>query len=72
MVERIGFNKKIGQIAIGNSGGNPFLGQWVYLNHLDLCICSIVAAFMYLHCKNVNNFCTIRLKRKIETLTKSA
>ncbi|GER26140.1 ATP-dependent zinc metalloprotease FTSH [Striga asiatica] len=27
MVERFGFSKKIGQVAIGGSGGNPFLGQ---------------------------------------------
>ncbi|XP_047317951.1 ATP-dependent zinc metalloprotease FTSH, chloroplastic-like [Impatiens glandulifera] len=27
MVERFGFSKKIGQIAIGGGGGNPFLGQ---------------------------------------------
>ncbi|KAJ6836795.1 ATP-dependent zinc metalloprotease FTSH 1, chloroplastic-like [Iris pallida] len=27
MVERFGFSKKIGQIAIGSGGGNPFLGQ---------------------------------------------
>lgn len=29
MVERFGFSKKIGQVAIGSSGGNPFLGQQV-------------------------------------------
>ncbi|TVU12533.1 hypothetical protein EJB05_46184, partial [Eragrostis curvula] len=29
MVERFGFSKKIGQIAIGGGGGNPFLGQQV-------------------------------------------
>ncbi|MCL7048255.1 hypothetical protein MKW94_002378 [Papaver nudicaule] len=29
MVERFGFSKKIGQIAIGGGGGNPFLGQSV-------------------------------------------
>ncbi|OVA10899.1 Peptidase M41 [Macleaya cordata] len=27
MVERFGFSKKIGQVAIGGGGGNPFLGQ---------------------------------------------
>ncbi|CAA6666743.1 unnamed protein product [Spirodela intermedia] len=27
MVERLGFSKKIGQVAIGGGGGNPFLGQ---------------------------------------------
>ncbi|KAK9755163.1 hypothetical protein RND81_01G006300 [Saponaria officinalis] len=27
MVERLGFSKKIGQIAVGGGGGNPFLGQ---------------------------------------------
>ncbi|GMY28122.1 ATP-dependent zinc metalloprotease FTSH, chloroplastic [Fagus crenata] len=27
MVERFGFSKKIGQVAIGAAGGNPFLGQ---------------------------------------------
>ncbi|BBG94761.1 FtsH extracellular protease family [Prunus dulcis] len=27
MVERFGFSKKIGQVAIGAGGGNPFLGQ---------------------------------------------
>lgn len=31
MVERFGFSKKIGQIAIGGPGGNPFLGQQVTL-----------------------------------------
>lgn len=30
MVERFGFSKKIGQIAIGGPGGNPFLGQQVF------------------------------------------
>lgn len=30
MVERFGFSKKIGQIAIGGAGGNPFLGQQVF------------------------------------------
>lgn len=29
MVERFGFSKKIGQVAVGSSGGNPFLGQQV-------------------------------------------
>jgi len=29
MVERFGFSKKIGQVAIGGPGGNPFLGQQV-------------------------------------------
>ncbi len=29
MVERFGFSKKIGQVAIGAAGGNPFLGQQV-------------------------------------------
>lgn len=29
MVERLGFSKKIGQVAIGGGGGNPFLGQQV-------------------------------------------
>lgn len=29
MVERFGFSKKIGQVAIGGGGGNPFLGQQV-------------------------------------------
>ena len=32
MVERFGFSKKIGQIAIGGGGGNPFLGQQVSNN----------------------------------------
>lgn len=32
MVERFGFSKKIGQIAIGGPGGNPFLGQQVCSN----------------------------------------
>nr|XP_017252250.1 PREDICTED: ATP-dependent zinc metalloprotease FTSH, chloroplastic [Daucus carota subsp. sativus] len=27
MVERFGFSKKIGQVAVGGAGGNPFLGQ---------------------------------------------
>ncbi|KAL8030767.1 hypothetical protein ABFX02_14G307100 [Erythranthe guttata] len=27
MVERFGFSKKIGQVAIGGGGGDPFLGQ---------------------------------------------
>lgn len=31
MVERFGFSKKIGQVAIGGPGGNPFLGQQVYM-----------------------------------------
>ena len=30
MVERFGFSKKIGQVAIGGGGGNPFLGQSVW------------------------------------------
>lgn len=29
MVERFGFSKKIGQLAIGGAGGNPFIGQQV-------------------------------------------
>ena len=29
MVERFGFSKRIGQVAIGGPGGNPFLGQQV-------------------------------------------
>lgn len=29
MVERFGFSKKIGQVAVGGPGGNPFLGQQV-------------------------------------------
>lgn len=37
MVERFGFSKKIGQVAIGGPGGNPFLGQQVMeIHHLDL------------------------------------
>ena len=32
MVERFGFSKKIGQVAIGGPGGNPFLGQQVGCN----------------------------------------
>lgn len=35
MVERFGFSKKIGQVAIGGPGGNPFLGQQVGA----LCLC---------------------------------
>lgn len=31
MVERFGFSKKIGQVAVGGPGGNPFLGQQVNL-----------------------------------------
>lgn len=34
MVERFGFSKKIGQIAIGGPGGNPFLGQQVCSNNV--------------------------------------
>lgn len=35
MVERFGFSKKIGQVAVGGAGGNPFLGQSViYLNSI--------------------------------------
>eukprot|EP00271_Cylindrocystis_brebissonii_P000001 TRINITY_DN0_c0_g1_i1.p1 TRINITY_DN0_c0_g1~~TRINITY_DN0_c0_g1_i1.p1 ORF type:complete len:746 (-),score=170.01 TRINITY_DN0_c0_g1_i1:285-2522(-) len=29
MVERLGFSKKIGQVALGGGGGNPFMGQQV-------------------------------------------
>ena len=32
MVERFGFSKKIGQVAIGGPGGNPFLGQQVLVS----------------------------------------
>lgn len=35
MVERFGFSKKIGQVAIGGPGGNPFLGQQVDLLFLS-------------------------------------
>lgn len=28
-IERFGFSKKIGQLAVGGAGGNPFLGQQV-------------------------------------------
>lgn len=31
MVERFGFSKKVGQLALGGGGGNPFLGQQVLL-----------------------------------------
>ena len=34
MVERFGFSKKIGQVAIGGPGGNPFLGQQVMFFNL--------------------------------------
>ena len=29
MVERLGFSKKIGQVALGGGGGKPFMGQQV-------------------------------------------
>eukprot|EP00850_Spirogloea_muscicola_P015813 SM000124S25945 [mRNA] locus=s124:210836:214451:- [translate_table: standard] len=29
MVERLGFSSKVGQVALGGGGGNPFLGQQV-------------------------------------------
>lgn len=29
MVERFGFSKKLGQVAVGGPDGNPFLGQQV-------------------------------------------
>lgn len=36
MIERFGFSKKIGQVAVGGPGGNPFMGQQVYSqNELD-------------------------------------
>lgn len=31
MIERFGFSKKIGQVAVGGPGGNPFMGQQVYI-----------------------------------------
>lgn len=53
MVERFGFSKKIGQIAIGGPGGNPFLGQQVkrtdlilYASLSALCIC-LTKLFIY-------------------------
>lgn len=33
MVERFGFSKKIGQVALGGGGGNPFLGQQVSIEN---------------------------------------
>lgn len=45
MVERFGFSKKIGQVAIGGPGGNPFLGQqvggnavWYFHNFTWICL----------------------------------
>jgi cell division protease FtsH len=37
MVERFGFSKKIGQVAIGSSGGNPFMGQQVCNSDANRC-----------------------------------
>lgn len=51
MVERFGFSKKIGQVAIGGSGGNPFLGQQVHI--------LIYACFLFLmiiHSFIINHF----------------
>lgn len=31
MIERFGFSKKIGQVAVGGPGGNPFMGQQVHI-----------------------------------------
>lgn len=45
MVERFGFSKKIGQIAIGGAGGNPFLGQQVFFLFLNLLMCNYVITF---------------------------
>lgn len=40
MVERFGFSKKIGQVAIGGGGGgNPFLGQQVWNLNLLVLFC---------------------------------
>ena len=36
MVERFGFSKKIGQVALGGGGGNPFLGQQVSVPRLSI------------------------------------
>lgn len=54
MVERFGFSKKIGQVAIGGGGGNPFLGQQVlppatYMSKMSFCyfiidLCTLVIA----------------------------
>jgi hypothetical protein len=38
MVERFGFSKKIGQVALGGGGGNPFLGQQVSYGWCSICI----------------------------------
>lgn len=47
MVERFGFSKKIGQIAIGGGGGNPFLGQQV---GIMMCIKLFVANYFHYAC----------------------
>lgn len=47
MVERFGFSKKIGQVAIGGPGGNPFLGQQVwYLHHIFIAVVILGHAFI--------------------------
>ena len=37
MIERFGFSKKIGQVAVGGPGGNPFMGQQVYIPQCLFC-----------------------------------
>lgn len=59
MVERFGFSKKIGQIAIGGPGGNPFLGQQVYLYVGNSS--SYFSGFLLYFVAKVNIFQNVRL-----------
>ncbi|CAD6338231.1 unnamed protein product [Miscanthus lutarioriparius] len=44
MVERFGFSKKIGQVAIGGPGGNPFLGQQMSSQDYSMATTDVVDA----------------------------
>lgn len=50
MIERFGFSKKIGQVAVGGPGGNPFMGQQVYIPQTNLVsLFSSLPFVTYLH-----------------------
>lgn len=48
MIERFGFSKKIGQVAVGGPGGNPFMGQQVCFTKRTWFLCFIITICCYL------------------------
>lgn len=56
MVERFGFSKKIGQVAIGGPGGNPFLGQQVGTYFKIFCSPQVGVPCYIHHLTNIEHF----------------